>query len=133
MKTEDTVIPLILMGILVLGSFAPIIQIILLHGSAIYLYPFENILGIENFKVLNFMHLVGGILTVYGFYKAEKTGFKLLWAIFTVFFLNSFLTFLWDDKGGDPDPYFLGFMISGFLTALPLVVVGFVKEKRIKK
>ncbi|MFD2099331.1 hypothetical protein [Flagellimonas iocasae] len=133
MKTENTVIPLILMGILVLGSFAPIIQIILLHGSAIYLYPFENILGIENFKVLNFMHLVGGILTVYGFYKAEKIEFKLLWAILTVFFLNSFLTFLWDDKGGDPDPYFLGFMISGFLTTLPLLVIGFVKEKRIKK
>ena len=133
MKTEDTVIPLILMGILVLGSFAPIIQIILFHGSAIYLYPFENILGIENFKVLNFMHLVGGILTVYGFYKTKKTGFKLLWAILTVFFLNSFLTFLWEDKGGDPDLYFLGFMISGFLTTLPLVVVGFVKQKRIKK
>lgn len=133
MKTEDTIIPLILMGIMVLGSFAPIIQIILLHGSAIYLYPFENIFGIENFKVLNLMHLVGGILTVYGFYKVDKTGFKLLWAILTVFFLNSYLTFLWDDKGGDTNPYFLGFMISGFLTALPLLVVGFVKEKRIRK
>jgi hypothetical protein len=131
MKTEDTLIPLTLMGILVLGSFVPIIQIILLQGSAIYLYPFENVFGIEDFKILNFMNLLGGILTVYGFYKADKTGFKLLWAILTVFFFNSFLTFMWDDKGGDPNPYFLGFMISGFLTVLPLVVVGFIKEKRV--
>jgi len=121
------------MGILVLGSFVPVIQIILLHGSAIYLYPFENIFGIENFEVLNFMNLIGGILTVYGFYKAKKSGIKLVWAILTVFFMNSFLTFLWDDKGGDPEPYFLGFMIAGILTPLPLLVVGFLKEKRKEK
>ncbi len=120
------------MGILVLGSFVPIIQIMLLQGNAIYLYPFEMVFGIDDFKVLNFMNLFGGILSVYGFYRTDKSGFKLLWAILTVFFLNSFLTFMWDDRGGDTNPYFLGFMISGFLTVLPLVIVGFYKEKRKK-
>ena len=121
------------MGILVLGSFAPVIQIILLQGSAIYLYPFEMMFGIDDFKILNFMHLIGGIISVYGFYKAKKTSFKLLWAILTVFFLNVFLTFLWDDKGGDPAPYFIGFMIAGILTTIPLLTIGFLKEKRVEK
>lgn len=39
------------------------------------------------------------------------------------------MTFMRDNKGGDPNPYFLGFMISGIPTALQLVVVGFIKEK----
>lgn len=130
MKTENTIIPITLMAILVLGSLAPVVQIILLYGSAIYFYPFEMIFGIEDLRALNLMNLLGGILTVYGFYRARKTVFKLLWSVLAVFFFNSFFTFLWDDKGGDPNPYFLGFMLSGILTSLPLLIVGFLKEKR---
>ena len=133
MKTENTLIPLTLMGILILGSFVPIIQIMLLQANSIFLYPFEIAFGIENFKLLNFINFIAGTLTIYGFYRTDKIGFQLLWAILTILFLNSFLTFLWDDRGGDPNPYFLGFMISGFLTVLPLVIIGFIKEKRIKK
>ncbi|GGK35809.1 hypothetical protein GCM10007962_32690 [Yeosuana aromativorans] len=121
------------MGILVLGSFAPVLQIILVYGNVIYLYPFETIFGTDDLKVLNFINLISGILTVYGFYKAKKTGFKLIWAILTVFFFNAFLNFMWDENGGDPNPYFIGIMISGFLTTLPLVIIGFLKEKRIRK
>ena len=133
MRTENTLIPLTLMGILVLGSFVPVIQIMLLQANAIFLYPFEMLFRIENFNILNFINLIAGIMTIYGFYRTDKSGYQLFWAILTIFFLNSFLTFLWDDRGGDPNPYFLGFMISGFLTVLPLVIVGFFKEKRIKK
>lgn len=105
----------------------------MLHGSAIYLYAFENIVGITDFKILNFANLIGGILCLIGFYKTGKTGYKMLWAILTIFFLNSFFTFLWDDNGGDTEPYFLGFMLGGFLTTLPLLVVGLIKEKHLWK
>ena len=133
MKTEDTLIPLVLMGILVLGSFAPVIQVMMLHWTPIFAYPFEMIGGISDYEKLNYANLLYGIICVSGFYLTQKSGFKIILGILTVFFLNSFFTNMWDFKEGDSEPYFLAFLICGFLASLPLLVVGFLKEKRIKK
>lgn len=133
MKTEDTIIPLVLMGILVLSSIAPVIQIMILHWTSIFAYPFEMIGGIADSDTLNYANLLYGVICISGFYFSSKTGFKIIWAVLTVFFLTSFFTNLWEFKEQGSEPYFLGHMVSGFFATLSLLVLGFVKEKRTKE
>ncbi|SMP26699.1 hypothetical protein SAMN06265375_1102 [Muriicola jejuensis] len=83
-------------------------------------------------STLNYVNLYFGILCVIAFFFSKRLGYKILWAIFSTFFLHGFIVFLELDftNGGDTSPYFLGFIIAGVLSSLPLLVAGYVKERK---
>ena len=131
-KSENINIPLIIGGLLLITSFVPVPQIIMLHGNGAFLYPFEKILNYSDHTVLNYINLLFGIVFLATFYFSKKIGFKILWAILAVFFFNGFI-FLSEmelTKGGDTQPYYLGFIISGILAIIPLLIIGIIKEKK---
>jgi hypothetical protein len=133
MRTEDTQIPLIALVVLMLSAFVPVLQTIMLHVIAIYLYPFEKIFGTSDIEVLNYTILIGGVFSIIGYYFSERTVTKVLWTVLTVFFLTAFIAFLTEDIVYDSCPYFLPFIISGVIVTMPLIFVGLVKELHVKR
>lgn len=132
MRTEDTKIPIITLVVLIVSAFMPLLQIIMLHGIAIYLYPFEKIFGTSNIDILNYAILLGGVSSIICYYFSKRTGTKILWTVLTVFFLNAFITFLTEDMDYHSYPYFLPFIISGIIVTIPLIIVGILKERQIE-
>lgn len=132
-KSENIYIPLVIGAVLVLTAFVPVLQIIMLYGNGAILYTFETIFNTSDIYLLNFINLLFGIIFLIAFYYAKKIGFKILWAIVSIFFFNGFIYFIemGFTKGGDSDPYFLGFLVSGIITTIPLLITGILKEKNI--
>lgn len=132
-KSENINIPLIIGAVLIITAFVPVPQIIMLYGNGAFLYPFETIFNTSDISRLNFTNLIFGIFFLIAFYFAKKIGFKILWAIVSIFFFNGFIYFIemGFTKGGDTEPYFLGFLISGIVTTIPLLITGMIKEKNI--
>ncbi len=133
MRTEDTKIPLITLVVLTVSAFMPVLQIIMLHGIAIYLYPFEKILGTRNNEILNYVILFGGVCSITFYYFSKRTGTKVLWTVLTVFFLTAFIAFLTEDMDYDSYPYFLPLIISGIIVTIPLIIVGLIKERQLER
>ena len=131
-KSENINIPLTIGGLLLITSFVPVPQIIMLYGNGAFLYPFEKIFNYSDHTVLNYINLLFGVVFLAAFYFSKKIGFKILWAVLSVFFFNGFVFFMEMEftKGGDTEPYYLGFIISGILAITPLLVTGILKEKK---
>lgn len=131
MTSKETKIPLIALLIMIVSSFVPVGQIFMLLGQAIFLYPFENIFGMTEIKVLYNVNLVAGILTVVAFYFSKRKRFKILWSVFLVFFFMGDFAFLTEDQKYNGFPHFMPMMVMGCLATLPLVIAGLIKEKSI--
>lgn len=134
-KSENINIALVIGAVLTITSFVPVIQIIMLYANGAFLYTFEAILNTSDYSSLNYVNLLFGIISLIAFYFAKKIGFKILWAMANVFFSNGFIILLemGYTKGGDTEPYFLGFLISGILAIIPLLVTGIIKENTFDK
>ena len=112
-----------------LTAFLPIVQILMLQMTAIYLYPFEIIFKTDDLDTLNYANLIGGMTSIIGYYFSTRTGVKILYTILTVFFLTSYIAFLTEDMKFDNYPYFLPLIVLGFLVTTPLLIVGLLKER----
>jgi hypothetical protein len=131
-KTEDTRIPFITLVILILLAFIPFFYAIMLYGIGVYLYFFENVINTTNGETLDFVILFSGVISLVGFYFATKTGYKILWTFMTVFFLSGYFAFVTENIKYEKLPYFLPLMISGIIVTAPLILVGFIKERKLK-
>ena len=129
MRTINTKIPLITLAVMTLTAFLPIVQILMLQMTAIYLYPFEIIFKTDDLDTLNYANLIGGMTSIIGYYFSTRTGVKILYTILTVFFLTSYIAFLTEDMKFDNYPYFLPLIVLGFLVTTPLLIVGLLKER----
>ena len=131
--SENIGIPLIAGTVLLLGSFVPIVQIMLLYGCGAFLYPFREILDGPGDKHLNIILLFFAVVSLVGYYFAKGIGLKILWVVLTIFFLNGFIFFLEMEftNGGNNTPFFVGFMITAVLTVAPIFFVGLMKDKKL--
>jgi hypothetical protein len=131
-RTEDTRIPFITLVILILSPFIPVFYVIMMYGIGIYLYLFENLINATKGETLYFVILISGVISIVGFYFAKKTGYKILWTFMTVFFLSGYLAFVTENIKFEKLPYFLPLMISGIIVTTPLIIIGFIKERKLK-
>ena len=132
LKSENITIPLVIAGVLILGSFAPIIQITMLFGNGALMFLIEQFVDNISESILNYVNLYFGILSLIAFYFSKRLGYKIIWAILTTFFIHGFIVFIELEftKGGDTNPYYLGPIVAGVLATLPLIVTGYLKEKK---
>lgn len=130
MRSNNTKIPLIILCVLIISAFVPFMQIILLHLNGVFLYPFEKLLDTTSIKTLNYINLTGALISLTGYALSGKTLLKILWSILVVFFLSSYLSYALESVEYAGYPYFLLFMIEAVVIAIPLYIVGLIKEKR---
>jgi len=121
-------IPLIIMGVLVLTSFLPLIQIIVMTLNGAIIYPLYSIADSDEiasryiFITDSLMSLIGLVL----FYVSIKMSWRIFSAIFTVLFLLPLMVLIFGFI--ETDMYFLQNLVAGFAVGLILLVVALLKK-----
>ncbi|NDK56028.1 hypothetical protein [Pontibacter fetidus] len=88
MKNENLAIPLILTAFLLVSSFVPIIQILLIYLNSALVYPITIIAGTDIMAVHYVTDGLLAIVTLFSFYYSKKTIWKIFSSIgFTLFML----------------------------------------------
>jgi len=121
-------IPLIIMGVLVLTSFLPLIQIIVMTLNGAIIYPLYSIADSDEiasryiFITDSLMSLIGLVL----FYVSIKMSWRIFSVIFTVLFLLPLMVLIFGFI--ETDMYFLQNLVAGFAVGLILLVVALLKK-----
>lgn len=121
-------IPLIIMGVLVLTSFIPIIQILIMTLNGGIMYLFSLLLGGKEL-VGNFLLVIEGFISLIGlilFYKSIKLSWRIFSVIFTLLFLLPLMVYIFGFI--ESDMYFLQNLVAGFVVGLILLVVALLKK-----
>ena len=117
---------LILTGVLVILSFMPIPQILILYLNSALLFLFSDIWKAEIW--INLL-LAAGMLIL--FYRSKKKGYSILFGILAVLFLLPLFAYFseYGYEFIEGIPYFLIGIIFGLLTGGTIMVVEFLKNK----
>lgn len=120
--------PLIIMGVLVVTSFIPIIQILILTLNGGMMYLFSLLLGGKEL-VGNYLLAIEGFISLVGlilFYKSIKKLWSIFSVIFTLLFLLPLMVYIFGFI--ETDIYFLQNLVAGFAVGLILLVVALLKK-----
>ncbi|MEZ4774761.1 MAG: hypothetical protein R3D00_16370 [Bacteroidia bacterium] len=127
-QRKNLEIPLIIMGVLVLTSFVPIIQIMIMTLNGGVMYLFSMLFGSKEL-VSNFLLAIEGFISLIGlilYYKSIKISWRILSVIFTVLFLLPLMAYIFEFL--ETDTYFLQNLVAGFAVGLILLVVALLKK-----
>src|SRR5690606_9599243 len=121
-------IPLIIMGVLVLTSFLPLIQILIMTLNGAIMYPLYSIA--DNDEIASrYIFIVDTLMSIVGlviFYKSNKLSWRVFSAIFTVLFLLPLMVLIFGFI--ETDVYFLQNLIAGFTVGVILLVVALFRK-----
>jgi len=121
-------IPLIIMGVLVVTSFMPILQILIMTLNGAIVSPSYAITNNDKAAV-QYIYIFDSLMSLIGlilFYKAIKITWRILSAIFTVVFLLPLMGYIFGFI--ETDMYFLQYLVAGFAVGLILLVVALLKK-----
>jgi hypothetical protein len=130
MKDENLAIPLLLTAFLLVSSFVPVAQILLIYLNSALVYPITILFGTDNMAVHYVTDGLLAIVTLLGFYYAKKTIWKVLSAIGFILFVLPMLVYATGGMFDEEDKYYLRFMLFGIIVGIPLILVGLLKMKK---
>ncbi len=128
MKNENIVIPLIALSALVLTSFVPVIQILLMHLNGAILYVVGKLIGSEADAIQYFVNSLFSLIVLVFFYKAKKTIWKIFSVIFSIIFLLPMITYSLYNLFDEDSYYLLPMLLSGLATGIVLIIIGILKK-----
>ena len=130
MNKEDIVIPTIFLGVVILTSFVPVVQIILmtLCGGLTHIVtiPFDSNERVENIIGIIF----NSILTLIGlflFYKTKTTLTRILTSFFVLFFGHGIMLFTVDQILKGDESYYINWTVLSGTPVLLTLLVGLLK------
>jgi hypothetical protein len=121
-------VPLIIMGVLVLTSFLPLIQILIMTLNGAVVSPLFAIANNDK-TAIQYMYIFDSLMSLIGlilFYKSIKTSWRIFSAIFTVLFLLPLMVYIFGFI--ETDMYFVQNLVAGFAVGLILLVVALLKK-----
>ncbi|MCH7403859.1 hypothetical protein ACFOUP_10310 [Belliella kenyensis] len=121
-------IPLIIMGVLVLTSFLPLIQILIMTLNGAIIYPIYTIVDNDDI-VSRYILITDSLMSLLGlifFYVSFKKSWRIFSAIFTVLFLLPLMVLIFGFI--ETDVYFLQNLIAGLAVGLILLFVALLKK-----
>jgi hypothetical protein len=131
MEIANYKISLIFFGTLLITSFVPFFQIIFMYWNGGILALLENITGIEALDIAIPFNLSLSVITLFAYFKSEKTLWKIIIAILTTFFINGMVVFAFMKIYGNSDAnfYALQFITGAILTGIGLFVTDKLRFK----
>jgi hypothetical protein len=131
MEIGNYKISLIFSGTLLITSFVPVFQIIFMYWNGGILALLENITGIEAIDIAIPFNFILSLITLFAYFKSEKTLWKIIIAIFTTFFINGMVVFAFMKIYGNSDAnfYALQFISGAILTGIGLFTTDRVRLK----
>lgn len=131
MKLNDYIISLIFFGVLLITSFVPFIQVILIYWNGGMLAVTEDITGIDALDLAIPLNLILTLLSLFAYFKSKQIGLKILFAILTMFFINGLTVFSFEKVFGNSDANFYAwqFIVGATLTGIGLFTADLFREK----
>jgi hypothetical protein len=131
MKLNEYIIPLIFCGVLLITSFIPIVQVILMYWNGGILALTEDLIGIETLDLAISLNLIFTIVSLFVYFKSKTIGMKILFAVLTMFFINGLTVFGFENVFGNSDAHFYAwqFIAGALLTGLGLFTADFFRHK----
>ena len=131
MKLNDYIISLIFFGVLLITSFVPFIQVILMYWNGGILAVTEDITGIDALDLAIPLNLILTLLSLFAYFKSKRIGLKILFAILTMFFINGLTVFGFEKVFGNSDASFYAwqFIVGALLTGIGLFTADFLRHK----
>ena len=119
MKPNDYIISLIFFGALLITSFVPFVQVILMYWNGGILAVSEDITGIDALDLAIPLNLILTLLSLFAYFKSKRIGLKVLFAILTMFFINGLTVFSFEKVFGNSDASFYAwqFIVGAILTS----------------
>lgn len=125
-------IPLIIMGVLVLASFVPIIQIVIMTLNGVLVSPLFAISN-DNKTAIQYIYFFDSLMALIGlilFFKVNKIQWRIFSAIFAVLFLLPLMVYIYGAI--ETEMYFAQNLVSGFTVGLILLIVALFKKNPVK-
>jgi len=130
MKDENLAIPLILTAFLLVSSFVPVTQILLIYLNSALVVPITILVGTDSMYVHYVTDGLLAIATLFSFYYSKKTIWKIISAIGFTLFILPMLVYTTGGIFGEEDGYYLRYMVFGVIIGIPLILVGLLKMKK---
>lgn len=131
MNKEDVIIPAIFLGLVILTSVVPIVQVMLmtLNGGLTYIVsmPFDND-KLDNLETTGIVF--NAVLTGFGlflFYKSRKTWTRILTSFLVLFFGQGMMLFSIDNFLKEDDSYQIYWAVLSGTPMFLTVLVGLFK------
>ena len=130
MKLNEYIISLIFFGVLLITSFIPFVQVILMYWNGGILAVTENLTGIDALDLAMPLNLILTIVSLFSYFKSKNIRMKILFAALTMFFINGLTVFGFENIFGNSDAHFYAwqFIIGALLTGLGLFTADFFRH-----
>jgi hypothetical protein len=131
MKLNEYIISLIFFGALLITSFVPVVQVILMYWNGGILAITEDLTGIDGLDLAIPLNLILTIVFLIIYFKSKTIGMKILFAILTMFFVNGLTVFGFEKVFGNSDASFYAwqFIVGALLTGLGLFTADILRHK----
>lgn len=113
------------LAILVLSSFVPVLQVLLLTANGAFVSLFTS----ADDKIILIVNGVGSLLMLVVFYLSKSTLAKILSIIGVLLFFVPFLFYATEKAISTEKFYFLQFLIIGVITGVILAVIEAIKRR----
>ena len=115
----------ILTGVLALSAFIPILNSLIMTLNGAILFPISDM----NWAAHIWVNLILAVVMILFFYRSKKQLGSILFGLLTVLFLLPYFLYSFENVFSDNGPYFIQFLIGGFLTGGTLMLVEYFKKK----
>lgn len=116
---------LIALVILVLSSFVPVLQVLILTANGAFVSLFTS----SDDNIILLVNGIGSLLMIVLFYLSNSTVAKILSTLGILLFLMPFLFYATEKLISSERFYFLQFLITGIITEVILVAIEAIKRK----
>lgn len=121
-------LPFIITLILIVSSFIPIVQVLVLTLNGGILYAISQPLGVDSTEIIYSVNIVLSIVFILLFYLSDKLIGRLFSALATIIFLLPLLFYATENLISE-EIYFLHFIIVGFIVGVVLIFTTLLKLK----
>lgn len=131
MKPKDYIISLIFFGALLITSFVPFVQVILMYWNGGILAITEDLTGIDGLDLAIPLNIILTLISLFAYFKSKTIGLKIFFAVLTMFFINGLTVFGFEKVFGNSDASFYAwqFIVGAILTGLGLFTADIFRHK----
>lgn len=97
MKIEECQIILVILGLFLISSFVPIIQIMLGYLNGAFLYLIQSITTVRGHHLAIPFNSILSVICLIAFWKSKKQSYKIITASLSSFFISCKTLFVFED------------------------------------
>lgn len=127
---KKTKLSLIISGVLIISSFVPVLQILILLLNGAIVSLFIPLLKLNDDIAMFWMNALASLVFLAIFYKTQRMGQKILFSLAFILFFLPFLFYSTEHIFRDSEYYFLQFLLTGVVAGGILFLIEMYKARK---